>query len=197
MRVVRRHKVRAGLQQIGDEGDVAGQTVELGDDQLGLVFLAGSLSGPKLRPCLRAFLFPLGVTGDGPPCVRPCPWVGGLSLSTIPARRPIGPILPRHVGADEDDPASRRPPSRPDLPQPRAVLGFVADGNQDRPSTRSVPLGQLVNARPTFYPRPLAARPIGALVHQPRRSIFHTDPLQNAQPTGLEGAPANCCLGVS
>jgi hypothetical protein len=23
------------------------------------------------RPCLRAFLFPLGVTGDGPPCIRP------------------------------------------------------------------------------------------------------------------------------
>jgi hypothetical protein len=35
MRIVRRNKVSAGLEQIGHKGDVARQAIQLGDDELG------------------------------------------------------------------------------------------------------------------------------------------------------------------
>ena len=41
MRHVARHKIGSGVHQIGDERDVAGKPVELGDDERGLVTAAG------------------------------------------------------------------------------------------------------------------------------------------------------------
>jgi hypothetical protein len=49
VRIIRRHKVRTGFQQVGDKGDVARQAVQFGDNELGLMPLASSLCGPELR----------------------------------------------------------------------------------------------------------------------------------------------------
>jgi hypothetical protein len=49
VRVINRDEVGAGLKQVRHERNIAGESIELGNDQPRLVLLAGSLCGPELR----------------------------------------------------------------------------------------------------------------------------------------------------
>jgi hypothetical protein len=55
----------AALLQRGDEGDVAAQAVELGDEQLGSRDLCSVHRGRKLRPRVELAAFDLDELGDG------------------------------------------------------------------------------------------------------------------------------------
>ena len=54
MRVVHRHELDAALHQRGNEGQIARQPIELGDDELGLEPLAGGNCLLQFGPVIAA-----------------------------------------------------------------------------------------------------------------------------------------------
>ena len=67
VRVVNSHELDAGVRQRGNEGQVAAQPVELGDDELGLVLLAGRERLLQFRPVIALAALDLGEVVDKRP----------------------------------------------------------------------------------------------------------------------------------
>ena len=80
MRVIDRDKLDAAIHQRGDEGEVAGQPVELGNDELGLVLAAGEQRLGQLRAIRTLAALNLGVLGDEPPRAAVQVGLDGLPL---------------------------------------------------------------------------------------------------------------------
>lgn len=64
VRIIHRHELDATFHEVGNEGDIARQTVELGDDQPGFLFLADGECSGELGPVVFLTAFDFGELGD-------------------------------------------------------------------------------------------------------------------------------------
>jgi hypothetical protein len=64
VRVIHSNELDTGFHQRGDESQIAAQPVELGDDELGLVLLAGRKRLLQFRPVIALAAFDLGEVVD-------------------------------------------------------------------------------------------------------------------------------------